>query len=81
MPFKRHTRHDSILLEEMCWTIDNNSVPVLEMLVVSIEAHVYMPYIKRQTRVSMVPAKNVSSRRSRHVFVRVQSYGEKKDLD
>ena len=80
MPFKRHTRHDRVLLEELCRTIGNTSVPVLKMLVVSIEAHVYMPYIIRQTRVSMLPEKNVSSRRSMHAFFRVQSYGERKDL-
>ena len=79
MPFKRHARHGCILLEEVRRTIDNTSVPVLKMLIVSIEAHVSMPYIKQQTRVIMVPEKNVSSR-SRHAFVRVQSYGESKDL-
>ena len=50
-----------MLLEEVCRTIDNTSVPVLKMLVVSIEVHVQMPYIKRQTRVGMAPDKNVSS--------------------
>ena len=40
----------------MCRTIDNASVLVLKMLV-CIEAHVEM-YMKRQTRVSMVPEKN-----------------------
>ena len=80
MPFERHLRHDRVLLEEVCRTIDNTLVPVLKMLVLSIEAHVQMPYIKRQTKVSMVHEKNVSSRRSRHAFVRVQIYGERKDL-
>ena len=60
------------MLEEVCRTIDNTLVPVLKMLVLSIEAHVQMPYIKRQTKVSMVHEKNVSSRRSRHV-----SFGSK----
>ena len=40
MPFKRHTRHDFVFLEEVYRTIDNTSVPVLKMLVVYIEAHV-----------------------------------------
>ena len=75
MPLKRHKRHDRVLLEEVCRTTDNTSVPVLKMLVVSTEGHAQMPYIKRQTRVSMVPEKNVSSRRSRHAFVRVQKKG------
>ena len=79
MPLKRHSIHDRVLLE-VCRTIDNTSVPVLKMLVVSIEVHVQMPYIKRQTRVGMAPDKNVSSRRSRHAFVRIQNYGERKDL-
>ena len=41
----------------MCRTIDNTSVLVLKMLVICIEAHVYL-YMKGQTRVSMVPEKN-----------------------
>ena len=56
MPFKRHTRHDGVFLQ-VCRTIDNTSVLVLNMLVVGIEAHVYM-YMKGQTRVSMWPYKN-----------------------
>ena len=60
MPFKRHTRHDCILLEEVCWTTDNTSVLVLKMLVVCIEAHVYM-YVKRQTRVSIFLHPSVST--------------------
>ena len=59
MPFKRHTRHDCVFLE-VCRIIDNTSVLVLNMLVVCIEAHVWM-YMKGQTRVSMVPEKNTSS--------------------
>ena len=61
MPFKRHTRYDCILLEEVCRTIDNTSVLVLKILVVSIEAHVQMPYIKRQTRVSIFLHPSVST--------------------
>ena len=57
MPFKRHTRHDCVFLLQVCRTIDNTSALVLKMLVVCIEAHVQM-YMKRQTRVSMVPEKN-----------------------
>ena len=57
MSFKRHTRHGCVFLEELCGTIDNTSVLVLKMLVVCIEAHVYM-YMKGQTRVRMVPEKN-----------------------
>ena len=57
MPLKRHTRHDCVFLEEVRRTIDNTSVLVLKMLVLCIEAHVYM-YMKGQTRVSMVPENN-----------------------
>ena len=28
MPFKRHTRHDRVLLEEVCRTIDNTTASV-----------------------------------------------------
>ena len=28
MPFKRHTRHDRVLLEEVCRTIDNTTTSV-----------------------------------------------------
>ena len=35
MPFKRHTRHDCVFLEEVRRTLDNTSVLVLKMLVVS----------------------------------------------
>ena len=28
MPFKRHTRHDCILLEEVCRTVDNTTASV-----------------------------------------------------
>ena len=56
MLFKRHTRHDCVFLQ-VCRTIDSTSVLILKMLVVCIEAHVQM-YMKRQTRVSMVPEKN-----------------------
>ena len=59
MPFKRHTRHGCVFLKEVCRTIDNTSVLVLKMLVVCIEAHVWM-YMKGQTRVSMAPEKNTS---------------------
>ena len=31
LPFERHLRHDRVLLEEVCRTIDNTSVPVLKM--------------------------------------------------
>ena len=40
LPFKRHTRHGCVFLEEVCRTIDNSSVLVVKMLVVCIETHV-----------------------------------------
>ena len=40
LPFKRHSRHDRVLLEEVCRTMDNTSISVLKMLAESIEAHV-----------------------------------------
>ena len=83
MLFKRHSKHDRVLLEEVCRTTDNTSELVLKILVVCIEAMYRCTLndgLKRQTRVSMVPEKNVSSRRTRHAFDQVQSYGERKDL-
>ena len=42
LAFKGHTRHDCVFLKEVCTTIDNTSVLVMKMLVVSVEAHVLM---------------------------------------
>ena len=79
MPFKRHTRHDCVFLE-VCRIIDNTSVLVLKMLVICIEAPCIGVHERANKGEHGALEEYVSSRRSRDVFVRVQSYGERKDL-
>ena len=80
MPFKRHTGHDRVLLEELCRTIDNTSVLALKMLVVMYRGPCIDVHERANEGELVAKEEYVSSRRSRHAFVRVQSYGERKEL-